>query len=247
MNNDDVFFAIKVDGVSLNEINPADLGLLLHLFSEALGSEGLFFDTLKTGSTIARLKTNQSFADEKYERLCDHINNERKEITQIQDLLNKHPEFEKIHFLKKSANDEEFIDIYTMKTETEDKGMTFWQSEKIRGHLFKLQDGKDKTDHVGIRLEDGTQITMSCSKELSHALADAHAWQSKELVEISGQAKYRYISFHDFKIELFKAESFVKLGTMSVNNWINQFVGEEGSKWAAIEDPINHWLKERHS
>lgn len=247
MNNDDVFFAIKIDGVNLNMINPADLGLLLHLFSEALGSEGLFFDTFKTGSIIARLKTSQSFAAEKYQRICNAINHESKEITQIQELLNKHPEFEKIHFLKKSENDDEFIDIYTMKTEPQDKGMTFWQSEKIRGHLFKLQDGKDKTDHVGIRLEDGSQITMSCSKELSHALADAHAWQSKELVEISGQAKYRYMNFNDFKIESFKAESFIKLGSMSVNHWINQFVGDEKSEWATIEDPISHWLEGRRS
>ena len=72
-------------------------------------------------------------------------------------------------------------------------------------------------------------------------------WKNNALLEFYGQAKYRYIDFRRIDLQSFEAKSFTILENLSMKQWIDGFIGDGQSGWSQLENPVEHWLQERHS
>lgn len=233
-------FALKVSGTELNQISPLELGLLMQHFSKMLGEKDLSFDIIESGSVVIKLKTPEEFSPKKDFNLRHAINSKSKGFKGIQSLVNKHHDWTVNIKISHSANDE---NIYTFYAES--KGFLFKQTETVRGHLTRLLVGKDKTDHISLMTENGHLIHMSCSDELSKKLSVE--WKNNHLLEITGEAKYRYISFDDIHLDSFDAHHFIVLENVSMGKWLKEFIGDGQTGWSQFENPVEQWLQERHS
>lgn len=233
-------FALRVSGTELNQISPLELGLLVQHFSKMLGEKDLSFDIIESGSVLIKLKTPEQYWSEKNLNLQQAISTKSKGFKGIQLLVNKHQDWTVNIKTSHAANDE---DIYTFHADS--KGFVFKQAETIRGHLARLIAGQDKTDHIGLRLEDGRVVSMNCSGELSKKLS--LEWKNNRLLEIAGEAKYRYINFDDIHLDSFEAHNFIVLENVSMGKWLKDFIGDGQTGWSQFENPVEQWLQERHS
>lgn len=233
-------FALKVSGTELDQIKPLELGLLMQHFSKMLGEERLAFDVIEAGCVVIKLKAPEEYWSEKNLNLQQAINTKSNGFKGIQSLVNKHEDWIVNIKISHAANDE---NIYTFHAES--KGFVFKQTETIRGHLARLLVGKDKTDHISLMTENGNLIHMSCSDELSKKLSAE--WKNNHLLEITGEAKYRYISFDDIHLESFDAHHFIVLENVSMGKWLKDFIGDGQTGWSQFENPVEQWLQERHS
>lgn len=238
--NDCIVFALKITGTNLDEINPIDLAIALQSFCKMLGHEGLMFDEIRSGSAYIQVRSDAGLRDEKLQHFQHSVASESNGYRELQTILGKHPAWS-MEMLVKSGSDEMRIHEFVRQ----EKGFTFWQHENLRGHVVKLQAGKDSTYHAGLLLDDGRTIPMACSGELSKQLAQH--WKSECIIEVHGNAKYLYHSFNNIQLQDFKAESFVVLDTLSPAAWLKGFAGAGDSQWSSIDDPVQHWLAERRS
>jgi hypothetical protein len=233
-------FALKVSGTELDKIKPLELGLLMQHFSKMLGEKNLSFDIIESGSVVIKLKTPEEHWSEKNLNLQQAISSKSNGFKGIQSLVNKHIDWTVDVKTSHAANDD---NIYTFHAES--KGFVFKQTETMRGHLTRLVAGQDKTDHIGLRLEDGRLVSMNCSGELSKRLSVE--WKNNRLLEITGEAKYRYISFDDIHLDGFDAHNFIVLESVSMGTWLKEFIGDGQTGWSQFENPVEQWLQERHS
>ncbi|PTQ88867.1 hypothetical protein [Agitococcus lubricus] len=233
-------FALKVSGTELNQISPLELGLLMQHFSKMLGEKDLSFDIIESGSVLIKLKTPEQYWSEKNLNLQQAISTKSKGFKGIQLLVNKHQDWTVNIKTSHAANDE---NIYTFHAES--KGFVFKQTETIRGHLTRLLVGKDKTDHISLITDNGNIIHMNCSEELSKKLSVE--WKNNRLLEVTGEAKYRYINFDEIHLDSFDAHHFIVLENVSMGKWLKDFIGDGQTGWSQFENPVEQWLQERHS
>lgn len=236
---EDAIFALKVSGVELEQIKPSDLALLMQHFCKMLGDEHLSFDVIKTGSVFIQLKTPLVYAEEKTLNIQQAIASKSSSFKSLQQLANKHPDW----VMDILSDPEKNTSLYTFTPEAK-KGFSFKQMEAIRGQLTRLVDGKDKKDSIGLTLESGEVIKVFCSDELSKALLAE--FKNGSLLEIHGEAKYNYMNFNDIRLDEFEAHSFTVLEKMSMGSWLKGFIGDGQTGWSQIENPVEHWLQERH-
>lgn len=236
--NEETIFELKVTGVDLDKIKPSQLAILMQPFAKMLGEDNLAFSAIKAGSACIQLKTPVAYWENKIQNIKQSIAARSSEFRSIQDIANKHTDWN-IDILSGSQPE----CLYTFKPEP--KGFLFSQAETIRGRLTRLVDGQDETDHIGLRLEDGRSISIACSSELSKKLS--LQWKNNAILELHGQAKYRYIDFRRIELQSFEAQSFTILENLSMAQWIDDFIGDGQSGWSQFENPIEHWLQERHS
>ena len=76
----------------------------------------------------------------------------------------------------------------------------FKQIDTLRGVVKKLTEGKDSTDHLGIRFLNDTVINAKTSQEIASALAGFY--RTGILIDFTGQATY-YRSGHLLHIQQF--------------------------------------------
>lgn len=237
---EDAIFALKISGVELANIKPSDLALLMQHFCKMLGDEHLSFDVIRTGSAYIQLKTPLVYAEEKTLNIQRAISSKSSSFKSLQQLANKHPDW----VMDILSNPEKNTSLYTFTPEAK-KGFSFKQMEVIRGQLTRLVDGKDKKDSIGLTLESGEEVKVFCSDELSKALSVE--FKNGSLLEIHGEAKYNYINFNDVRLEEFEAHSFTILEKISMGSWLKGFIGDGQTGWSQIDNPVEHWLQERHS
>lgn len=238
--NEDAIFALKVSGVELENIKPFDLAMLMQYFCKMLGEEHLSFDVIRTGSAYIQLKTPFVYAEEKTLNIQHAISSKSSSFKSLQQLANKHPDW----VMDILSDPEKNTSLYTFTPEAK-KGFSFTQLEVIRGQLTKLVDSQGKKDSIGLTLENGKEVTIFCSDELSKALLKE--FKSGSLLEIHGEAKYNYINFNDVHLDKFEAHSFTVLEKVSMGSWLKGFIGDGQTGWSQIENPVEHWLQERHS
>lgn len=236
---DHAIFALAITGIDLNQIKPTDLALLMQHFGKMLGEDNLFFDSIHSGSTYIKLRTPQSCAEEKTKNIHKAVNGKSSSFKAIQQVANKHADWQ--IDIRLASNED--LNLYTF--EPESKGFSFKQAETLRGQLRGLIDGNDKTDHFSLRLEDGRTVSITCHGELLKNLAPLI--KTGLLLEITGEAKYHYISFDDIHLEGFEARSFTVLEHMSMASWLKGFIGDGQTDWSQLDSPVEHWLQERHS
>lgn len=236
---DYAIFALVVEGISLHQIKPTDLAVLLQNFGKMLGEDNLFFDEFRSASTHIQLKTPLVYAEEKTQNIHKAISGKSSSFKVIQQLANKHADWQ--IDIRLASNDD--LNLYTF--EPESKGFSFKQAETLRGQLRGLIDGNDKTDHFSLRLEDGRTVSITCHGELLKNLAPLI--KTGSLLEITGEAKYHYISFNDIHLEGFEAQSFTVLEQVSMASWLKGFIGDGQTEWSTFDDPVEQWLQERHS
>lgn len=239
-----VVFALKITGMTPQQICPLELAKLLSSLTNMLGKEHLYFDQFRTGSAYIQLMTDQTHASEKLEKLNHAVQTKDKNYQTILKFTRANPHTT-TQLQMGHANDSNWQVIHTF--DVQEQGFSFAQTETLRGKLVGLKDNHQKNDTATLRLTNGETVSLHCDDKISAELAIlmAQFWKSDQLIEFHGEAKYQYNSFNDVKLLGFKVQSFELLKEMSMSTWLKTFIGAGDSGWQTLDDPIKTWQQER--
>lgn len=123
---------------------------------------------------------------------------------------------------------------------------TFVQKDSLRGRIKLLTiDGNNYTIDIdfltGVYQPNNTKITHSMCKNLEPFVG------SETILEFTGMATYCLLE--DFQLSLleFKVDHFEALADVSVDDWIEAFIGFGPSGWQEMKDPYQYLKDERSS
>ncbi len=246
------FFVLKLTGIDLKEVSPVDLAELLKNFSKLIGNDKLEFDSIYKGSAVLKIATPSEYLQDKLNNFHQNVVT-KKNAKEIEKIINKYsidyPNIVAQALINtKSANDEDLESFYEFNHKSPTIEV-FEQQESFRGKIAKLTDGKDKSDHVTIRLASDKTVNIELNKELTAKLVKYidTLWNAKYQVEFTGIAQYEYIDIFNFTLKSFKATSFEIIEYQSANEWFDELreCGESG--WNAFTDPQKTWIEELRS
>lgn len=236
-----VTFALKISGLGLDEINPVDIASLLGSLCRLIGADNLQFDAIRPGSAYVQVRTEEDYYQDKLEKANQAILLENGPYKEIQKVVQKYKQAS-AEFIVKKPDDKDFTAIHQFKEK--EAAFVFSQHETIRGQVVHLWEGRDDTDHIHIQTDDGKHVKIAATPDLSQFFGSK--WRTPHLIEVSGQAKYKYISFDEIILIEFRAEQVTPLPMESVRAWLDSFVDAGESGWSQFDDPVAHWLRERH-
>ncbi|WP_151743020.1 hypothetical protein [Acinetobacter sp. TUM15113] len=119
--------------------------------------------------------------------------------------------------------------------ENVDKPLRFKQLDVLRGTTRHWTSGKDETDHIGINFLDGSKISAKSSKEITARLNKYFVTDT--LIDFSGEATYVYADNFELELVDFRIDNVEILEEISVEKWVDEFVGYGRSGWQDFDDP----------
>ncbi|WP_151792024.1 hypothetical protein [Acinetobacter soli] len=234
-------FSLYVSGIKLSEINPLESAKLLEALCKMLGSKHLKWGDIREGSADYAVRIDPQYFEEKVSNFNKSVSDQTGAYKTITDFLEKHPQANTSLRYKSPANDE-YVKLYEFQRKEE--GFVFTQKETIRGRLIGLHEGADKTDFIKIETISGKKISVSLSPVLAATLGSKY--RTDHQLEISGTAKYRYVSYNNIELLSFIADSINEMKNGSLSDWISEFKNAGDSGWDELDNPIDAWLRERH-
>ena len=234
-------FSLYVTGINLTEINPIDSARLLEALCKMIGSKNLKWGDIQQGSAIYAVKTNEEFVDEKLCNFQKSLKDQTQAIKTVNEFLEKYPSASTVLRMQNPAN-EYCKELHEFKRKEE--GFVFTQKETIRGRLIGLHEGADKADFIKIETISGKKVSVSLSPVLAATLGSKY--RTDHQLEITGTAKYKYLSYNDIELQNFVADSINEIKNGNLSDWISEFKNAGNSGWDELDNPIDAWLRERH-
>lgn len=119
--------------------------------------------------------------------------------------------------------------------ESIDKPIRFKQLDILRGTTRHWSSGRDETDHIGINFLDGTKISAKTSKQITKKLNKYFGTDT--LIDFTGEATYCYADNFELELVDFRIDNVEILEDVSIDTWVDEFVGFGRSGWQDFEDP----------
>lgn len=116
-----------------------------------------------------------------------------------------------------------------------DKPIRFKQLDVLRGTTRHWSSGRDETDHIGINFLDGTKISAKTSKQITKKLNKYFGTDT--LIDFTGEATYCYADNFELELVDFRIDNVEILEDVSIDTWVDEFVGFGKSGWQDFEDP----------
>ncbi|EMI3297506.1 TPA: hypothetical protein ACGDUJ_004002 [Acinetobacter baumannii] len=127
--------------------------------------------------------------------------------------------------------------------ESIEKPLKFKQIDVLRGTTRHWSSGKDETDHIGISFLDGTKISAKSSKLVTAKLNKYFGTDT--LIDFSGEATYCYADNFELELVDFRIDNVEILEDVSIDKWVDEFVGYGKSGWQEFDDPYEILKDER--
>ncbi len=247
-------FVLKLSGIDLSDVEAGDMARMLSDFCKLLGNNELYLDSIYSGSAVTKIYTDRDLYIPKLEKLNKNIANNHSALSDIQSVIRRYAKnFSEIDAnilaSRTAVNDDELEQVYHINYQ-KPISHTFEQNETLIGKLLKPAQGKDETDHFTILLANESKVSVELDKNLSFQIAPflEALWRHESSIEFSGLARYEYQDNYKMKLNSFNASSFKVIpNTSTANLWMKKFIDMGDSGWQKEEEPINSWLKERHS
>ncbi|SUD89740.1 hypothetical protein [Psychrobacter phenylpyruvicus] len=252
-------FVLKLSGINLDHIKAGDIGRLLNDFCKLLDDDFLFFEAIYPGSAVLKVSTEPEYYDEKLDKLNSNITRQAPALEDINKVLRGYSKTNKeikasILASRTAVNDEDMELIHQIDY-CKPNFPVFKQTETFMGRFFtgkleKTLPDNDGSDYFTIILANDEVISVSVPKVLSLNLASylPALWRQDSLVKFTGTACYELQDNYEMILKSFEASSFeIVENDTTANAWIDEFISQGMSGWQDIDDPIDLWLKERHS
>lgn len=127
--------------------------------------------------------------------------------------------------------------------ESIEKPIRFKQLDVLRGKTRHWSSGRDETDHIGINFLDGTKISAKTSKQITTKLNKYFGTDT--LIDFTGEATYCYADNFELELVDFRIDNVEILEDVSIDTWVDEFVGFGRSGWQDFEDPYEILKNER--
>lgn len=233
--------ALRLPDKKPSELKFSEMAELLKQFAGLLKNVDDNFGYIQEGSIFVG---SVGLSTEAYNLAIENISN--SEGGDLDQFLNKHKDWGHaeigVHGVNESPKN---MRILRKIQNIDDKPTKFKQHDVLRGKTVRWTAGKDDTDHIGIVFVDGSKISAKASRQITSQLKNFFGTES--LIDFTGEATYCFAN--DFKLELvdFKIDNVQVLGDISIDSWVDDFVGFGASGWQDFDDPFDILTKERLS
>lgn len=241
-------FVLKIKDGQPSDLLISSVISLLGSLNNIVNIEEARFKGIFQGSIMIAVSVPQSLQAKAIQNIQKTTKKNKRSMQAIQNLMAKHG-FE--HDVEISCgylleNGEYQVQQSLLTIEAlSNQQQSITQEESFDGYVIRLQQGKDSTDHLTIQLDNGDEVKASCNREMSLRLKE---YYSTTKLRFYGQAIYR-TSNNSYSISLksYTVERISPIDDLAFDNWVEDFRACGYSNWSSHEDPVDHWLKERHS